>query len=145
MVVAHMRKTFAGRKNAPVIPDLEDFHGSSDVIKIATTAVILSPCYENFNLFTSGPPDSFYEDAEHQRRARLWATYARVAKCRLDGSITRYTGVMFYDDASGYYRPEYAVGRLIAGDTAWEPEALEYLPHWAKNGSLTRLVKATND
>ncbi len=146
IVVAHMRKTFAGRKNAPLVPDLEDFHGSSDVIKIATTAIILSPCYDNFKMFRENGPDDFYEDPEtRQKRLRLWATYARIAKCRLDGSVTRYCGLMFFNDATGYYVSPYGIGKLTSGDTAWEPEEAQYIPFWAKSASLTKELRATNE
>lgn len=144
ILVAHMRKTLGGRKSTPLVPDLEDFHGSSDIIKIATTAIILAPCYENWKMFTAPSmiPSKFFKDPEtKQVRARLWATYVRVAKCRLDGSIVRYCAVTFFDDESGKYRPQYALGRLISGDCHWEPE--DQRPYWAKNAVLS--LKATND
>jgi archaellum biogenesis ATPase FlaH len=135
VLVAHLRKTMGGRKSAPLVPDLEDFHGSSDIIKIATTAILLAPCYENMALFTAGVPDRFIDHTLNPPRvARLWATYMRVGKFRIEGAITRYTGIAFFDDATGNYRDQYGVGRLVSGDCSWVPE--EHPPFWATHGIL---------
>jgi replicative DNA helicase len=141
ILVAHMRKTMTGRKNMPLIPDLEDFHGSSDIIKIATMSIILAPCYDGNKMFQAGPPADFCDPSDPKKMARLWATYMRIAKYRLDGSVTRYCAVTWYDDAIGRYRDRYTVGRLVSGDTEWEPE--EDRPFWAKNGTV--LLRGSKD
>jgi replicative DNA helicase len=135
VLVAHMRKTMGGKKNAPLVPDLEDFHGASNITKIATTCIILAPCYDAE--FTGIRPDSFYDDPATKQSvtSTLWPTYIRVAKFRLDGAITRHTAVAFFDSALGAYREEYAVGRLVANDCHWEPE--KYHPYWATHGSIS--------
>jgi hypothetical protein len=133
ILVAHMRKT-PGGKYAPLMPSLEDFHGSSDIIKIATTAIILGPCYN----------PKFFKPSMDQYELDLqdtWATYMRIAKCRLDGSRLRYTGVGFFDPQLGAYRDPYAVGQLVSNDCHWEPVARK--PHWAKNGILQ--LRSTNE
>jgi len=139
VIVAHLRKNTAGRKNAPLVPEIEDFHGSSDVFKIATQAIMLAPCYENYAMFPSGVPERFCDLAGVPKR--LWMTYIRVCKMRIDGSITRYCGVAMYNDDRGKYEKEYAVGRLTSADTIWDPE--EHRPYWAKNGTLH--LQSTND
>lgn len=137
ILVAHMRKTLGGRKNAPLVPDVEDFHGSGNIIKIATTAIILAPCFAIE--FGSIRPDSFYDDPTIRQHVTetLWPTYVRIAKFRLDGAITRHCAVSFFDSALGSYRPEYAVGRLVSGDCHWEPE--KFRPYWADHGTVSLL------
>lgn len=129
ILVAHMRKTQGG-KYAPLLPSLEDFHGSSDIIKIATTAIILGPCY--------GP--KFTLPVQEEELRDTWATYIRIAKCRLEGSRLRYTGVGFFDPQLGSYRDTYAVGHLVSNDCHWDPE--QRRPHWAKSASI--LLHSTN-
>lgn len=123
VLVAHMRKTQGG-KYAPIIPSIEDFHGSSDIIKIATTAVILSPCY------SPGWADARMPDFDG-----TWATYFRIAKCRLEGSRLRYAAVAFFDPYLGCYRDEYALGHLISNECHWEP-AKNPRPAWAQSGVI---------
>lgn len=135
VLVAHMRKTMGGRKNAPLCPDVEDFHGSGNIIKIATTAIILAPCYDAEFTNNLDLPDSFWDDpATKASRTPLWPTYIRVAKFRLDGAITRFCAVGFYDAALGSYRKEYALGRLVSNDAHWEPEKSRL--YWAEHGVI---------
>lgn len=129
VLVAHMRKDQFRGKYTPLMPALEDFHGSSDIIKIATTAIILAPCF----------------DADFKRPEQLatmdntWATYFRISKCRLDGSRLRYTGVCWFDTVTGIYRRPYAVGKLAGNDTVWMPMEWERRPHWSTENAVVDL------
>jgi len=133
VLLAHLRKNQGGRKNTPLVPDNEDFHGSSDITKICTQAILLAPCYEGNKMFPSGivPKQLCYENGVAKP---VWATYMRISKCRVDGSVTRYCGISFFNEATGAYEDDYAMGRLISADTVWEPE--EYRPAWAKRGVI---------
>jgi replicative DNA helicase len=133
LLLAHLRKHQGGRKNSPLVPDNEDFHGSSDITKICTKAILLAPCYENFNLFPSGVVPKPFCNPDGTAM-RLWATYMRITKCRIDGGVTRYCAIAFFNEATGNYQPEYALGRLTSADTVWDPE--RYRPVWATHGTL---------
>lgn len=125
--VAHLKKSQKGRY-APLVPDSEDFHGSSDMIKIPTTTIMLAPCY---NVVWNDPKKVQFQDT--------WATFMKMHKCRLDGSRTRFTGIAMFDPALGTYRKEYGIGHLTSGDTHWEPVTSitnPRKPYWAENGSL---------
>jgi replicative DNA helicase len=134
ILLAHLRKSMGGRKNQALVPDNEDFHGSSDITKICTIALLLAPCYDNFNLFPSGIVPPFFCNKKTGAPERLWATYMRISKCRVDGGVVRYCGIGFYDEDTGTYRKEYALGRLTSADTVWDPE--KYRPLWAQSGTL---------
>lgn len=125
--VAHLKKTMRG-KSAPLMPDIEDFHGSSDLIKIPTTSIMLAPCYSvNWN------------DPKRTQFVDTWPTFIKLNKSRLDGSRTRFTGISMFDPGLGTYRKEYGIGHLTAGDTHWEPVTQSTnpkKPYWAENGTL---------
>lgn len=125
--VAHLKKSQRG-KYAPLVPDVEDFHGSSDLIKIPTTSIMLAPCYS-----------VQWRDPKAADFADTWPTFIKLHKCRLDGSRMRYTGISLFDPAMGTYRPEYAIGHLTSGDTHWEPVTKTTnprKPYWAESGNL---------
>jgi hypothetical protein len=133
VVVAHMRKSFSS-KNAPLLPSLEDFHGSSDIIKIATTAIILGPCWE-MPAFNGPAPDMFFEDKARTTAAALWPTYFRIAKYRLEGSRLRFSAIAWFDTKLGTYRKNYALGELVSGECHWRP--IEKRPHWAQHATVS--------
>lgn len=113
VVVAHLRK--GDRRGGPLVPEIEDFHGTSDVPKMATKAIILAPDFEC--------PDN--------TRFR-WSTFINPAKCRPDGTRTRYVGRTFYDSRRNRYEEEYDTGRLLNNGSTWEIVATEKLPRWAR-------------
>lgn len=84
ILIAHLRKKDRG--NDDLIPGIEEFHGSSDLYKIASRVITIAP----------GRPtdDGMYE------------TYFRVAKNRLDGGTTRYSAVEYYNPKTGGYEHE---------------------------------------
>lgn len=111
VIVAHVRK--GDRKNAMLVPGIEDFHGTSDIPKIATKAIMIAPDFD-----MEGP------------QPWLWSTYVSPAKCRFDGARTRYVGRMWFDVRSGAYDPEYDLGQ-IKGDKFVLIDAAK-MPQWAK-------------
>lgn len=112
IVVAHIRKS--DRRFSSKVPELEDFHGTSDISKIATKAIMVAPAY-----------DLPKPMGEHK-----WPTYMQIAKCRMDGSRTRYVAVLNYDPARNSYDDEYLLGRFPHGSEDWEQLAAADLPHW---------------
>jgi KaiC/GvpD/RAD55 family RecA-like ATPase len=89
ILVAHLRKK--DRQNEEACAGLEEFHGSSDLYKIATRVVTVAP----------GKPEA---DGTFQ-------TYFRIPKNRIDGGVTRYLGLEFFNPKKGgYERGRYKVG-----------------------------------
>jgi hypothetical protein len=104
---------------------LDDFHGTSDIVKIATTCIII------------GKP---HEVAYSGVKPNGYPTFIRVVKHRLDGSRTWPTSINFFQPQTGTYAAEYAIGHLTAHDTKWDP--LIPVPAWAKSASVS-LIGAT--
>jgi replicative DNA helicase len=117
LVVAHLRKGSGGDS---LVPDLDDFYGSGNVTKIATTVITLASCHEPPTGVTL-PPGA--------------ATYIRVPKLRQDGSRTQFTGICFFDRYRGKYLEPYCVGRLNFSGTKWIPLTGE-IPQWADSENV---------
>lgn len=113
VVVAHVRKRDS--RNRPLLPDLEDIHGTSNLGKIATKAVMLAPCYE-----PTKKPGEFY-------------TYMRVVKNRRDGSRCRFTAVLTFDVFKNQYKDEFILGRLSGDGQKFEPIPSDEMPYWVKD------------
>jgi len=122
LCIAHLRK--GASKN--IVPELDDFHGSSEITKIATTCIMLAPCKE----FVCSDPDQDISSA----------TFIRVAKFRLDGSRTGYVGVGFYDRNRGMYSQKYSIGRLNFAETKWIPLKAMW-PYWSTEANLIKEVQ----
>lgn len=114
IVVAHVRK--GDRRNDRLVPDVEDFHGSSDIPKMATKAIMLAPAYE------AESPKPF-----------LWPTYMQVVKCRLDSSLTRYAAMCNFNTRSNCYEEDYLLGKLTAGGSLFAPLSFAEKPAWASD------------
>ena len=119
ILVSHLKKK-DGRFGKKLAPTLDDFHGTSNIGKIATKAVVFSRADE----FISTDP-----------RARGVPTFIRPVKVRVDGSAMYYTGVGFFDTYKSEYSPYYAIGHLSYNDDKWKP-AFGNVPHWAKEDRL---------
>lgn len=88
ILISHLRKKdkFAD----DICPGLEEFHGSSDLYKIATKALTLAPGGANeFGGFN---------------------TYFRIVKNRFEGGVTRYLAKVIYKSKEGKYAPGYEIG-----------------------------------
>ncbi len=111
IVVAHIRK--GDRRSAQLIPSIEDFHGTSDVPKIATKAIMIAPAYE-------------------QPSAKTWLlpTYIAPVKCRFDGARTRYVGLINFDIRTGNYEDWFDLGQ-ITGEK-FEIIDNSKMPAWAQ-------------
>lgn len=109
-LVAHVRK------HNSVVPTLQDFHGTSEIGKIATTCIMLASRPNSYDSNT-GCVD----------------TIISVPKVRAGGKLN-VVGLMSYHTQLGAYLPEYRVGSLD-GDEVTELEK-ERLPYWAKHDSF---------
>ena len=113
VLVAHVRK--GDRRNPSPVPDLEDIHGSSDIFKISTKAIMLAPAKD--------------QDVTPGTRSHRFATYMRIAKCRQDGSLTWLCGLTAFDMSRSEYDERYALGTHDSKGQ-WQPAA--EIPFWAK-------------
>ena len=91
LLAVHLKKRDT-KERASILPDLEDIHGSSNITKIATNAIVMAP--SNLN------------SANHKE----FGTYMRVAKHRSNGSATRYVGHVKYLIEQNTYKPEMSIG-----------------------------------
>jgi replicative DNA helicase len=113
ILVVHLRKRDMRAK--AIVPDIEMVHGSSDIGKICTRAIMLSParCMPSSspavaNTFFSVPKD------------RVGGATGLVALCQFDRRLKG-------------YRQRYTLGRQSPSGDEFEPLEASELPRWAKN------------
>ncbi len=117
VLVAQMRKS--DRFNKSQLPTLEDFQGTSDIIKICTKAIIIAPDWTA----------DFKNDSMQ--------TLMHVAKNRVDSSVSRFIGVSSFSPSRREYTLNYYTAKF-----GFDQEKLEYisknqdLPKWAKRSFL---------
>lgn len=116
IVVAHLRKS--DRRNASLLPDLDDFHGTSDITKIATKCIMMAPARDQ-----SAP------------RPHLWPTYMHAPKCRTEGGRTRYAGLLLFNSRMQSYEERYQLGKMAPSGAEFEPTIVTDLPGWANGAS----------
>jgi KaiC/GvpD/RAD55 family RecA-like ATPase len=120
ILVAHLRKR--DKQNEDMCAGLEEFHGSSDLYKIATKVITIAP----------GGPD----------QSGNFRTFFRIPKNRIDGGVTRYLGLEFFNPKKGGYEfGKYQVGwadlKKKEGFGTVDPA---YRPDWARTeGTLVPL------
>lgn len=115
LLLAHLRKSSRGDQSA--IPDIDDFHGSSDLTKIATDVIIAARA-ETFAPKNGGRATWFY-----------------IAKSRDAGDSQGYAGLVNYDTREGRYSDKYYLARVRRFS---EPEFLQasQMPRWAKSAEV---------
>lgn len=122
ILVSHVRKADRGVNH--FAPSMEEFHGSSDLYKIATKAITLG--------------------AGNVNEKKEIETYVRVVKNRFDGSVTRYIAKCFYSQQRGKYEQKYIIGSSFQDrdsefkqfDHALYPEWGEYYTQGGGDHSL---------
>lgn len=120
--VAHIKKGIR-----TLMPSLEDFHGTSNLTKIALTAIMISKAE---NLVVQDP------------KGFGFPTFVRVLKCRENGSLGGFTGVCFFNPFTNEYSNNYAVGKLNAQGTKWTPFTSDSAPWWVdKNKLVTNVME----
>lgn len=110
VLIAHVRKTDRGSKS--ICPTIEDFHGSSDVGKIATKAIMIAPDY-------SAPA------------TERFPTFFRILKCRLDGSRSRYAAASGFSVTKQSYEKDYLLGRFNFDSSDFLGISNSEIPDWA--------------
>jgi hypothetical protein len=112
VLAGHLRKS--QRNERRIIPDLEDFHGSSDLPKIITKGIILA------------------QDQYPTKQMNFSATLMRVVKSRLFGSATKYVGLCYFDTNTNEYINKFGIVRLTTDETDYEVIDEKEWPEWLK-------------
>jgi replicative DNA helicase len=116
VLLAQMKKSQS--YNPTILPSIDDFHGSSDIFKIATKALTLSA--STIPLSTTIPTSTLF----------------RVLKNRDDGSTCDIIGGLVYDFKTLTYSSKYYLAKLTAKEDGLifmnDPND-PYLPKWAKH------------
>jgi replicative DNA helicase len=115
IVVAHLRKTQPFRDKA-IVPNNEDFHGTSDLTKVATTCILL------------GKAEPAMDQPVHLR-----PTYMRVTKSRIEGDLSWMCGLTEFDIRKNIYIPGYRLGMLQKNDSKFESLKDGFMPYWAQH------------
>lgn len=109
IVVAHLRKR--DRNKPRLIPDIDDVHGSSDIVKIATKVIMLAPSRE-------------------MCEPGIARTYMQVVKDRFAG-VQGIAAECRYDLRELNYGKQYTLGRLAAGGDRFDALPSNERPKWA--------------
>ena len=112
ILVAHLRKKQGGRVHR-VVPELDDFMGSSDITKIVTQVILLARA------------------SQENTQPFLWPTYVQVAKDRMDG-VRPYVALMLFNERNGRYDDSYTLGRLSFAGDEWKELPEKERPRWAR-------------
>lgn len=116
ILVAHLRKR--DKQNAELSAGLDEFHGSSDLTKIATKVITLAP---------GGPSDDggYY-------------TYVRTPKNRHSSSSSRFLAQMIFNEKKGGYEKGYKIG--WANSVKFGELESSKLPSWIGRSSAGRQI-----
>lgn len=120
ILVSQLRKESSGNRYTSAMPDLSDFHGSSDIFKVATKGIMLA---------------SGEGVVESDGSSSLRPTLVKAVKNRLDGSVKVYVGAMNYDFRTNAYSDKFQVGKLIWTQDPITKQRVErfekHEPYWA--------------
>lgn len=115
ILVAHLRKRDPRAKQ--LVPTIDDFHGSSNITKIATQVITI-------------------ERAHNIEAPKWWLspTFMSVLKDRRAGT-TGLVALTYFDRRTRTYSDKYTLGRLVKGGTDWEQLKILDRPGWAHGHS----------
>lgn len=119
ILLSHLRKSDKISKQE--IPDLDDFHGTSDIPKKANIVITLAPANINNSQMGDG-----------------LLTYMRVSKFRTFGAISRYAAVCSYDPHRNKYVSNYYLYTVDKFGGVEIVRDRHKFPFWAKNAIEVR-------
>ena len=111
LLLAHLRK--ASRQGQTMLPDIDDFYGHSDLVKIGVNVIMAARADEK------------------KLKSGNRATWFYIPKARHAGDAQGYAALVGFDVTKGSYTPGYQLYRA----RRWqEPELIskDELPRWAK-------------
>jgi hypothetical protein len=118
ILIAHLRKRELGSKR--LLATLDDFHGSSNIVKICTQAITIERCHVV-------EPAAWY----------LAPTFMAVLKDRRAGAPP-FVAVTNFDRRKKSYESKYTLGRLGKAGTEWTPLDQQDVPNWAVHHQLPK-------
>jgi replicative DNA helicase len=122
ILISHLRKNYS--LNAKPIPSIDDIFGTSNIQKVASKVIIISPDFQN--------------KAESNEK---FSTLFRVVKNRYYGSVERFVGILSYDSMKNNYSREYFLGRLNFNEDEYKIVQEGELPLWCETlRSRRRLI-----
>lgn len=124
VVIAHLRKR--DKKYPSLVADQEDFHGTSDLVKISTKSITLAPQYNT--KMTMEIADDMDTDIEEKGY-----TFMRSCKNRRNGSVTINIAAVKYDFQTNTYMKKYMLGEQRQDKNEVFFRARLETPKWAKN------------
>ena len=110
ILVVHLRKKPTGVK--ALVPGMDDIHGSSEIAKVCTHAIMLEPAF-----------------TVPSHRKNVNNTLITIAKDRGDGS-KHLIALCPFDWRKKSYEQGYTLGRDVKG--SFEPLGTKEVPYWAK-------------
>lgn len=113
IVVCQLRKT--DRSTAGPIPYIEEIHGSSEIVKIATKIVAIAPAFDQ-------PTQDPY----------VLPTYFGILKNRTSGGRCRYVGLTGFNLQTNQYNQRYFLGTLIKSGKEFQKISEHEFPEWSK-------------
>lgn len=112
ILIAHLRK---GDKLATdSLPTLDDFHGHSDLVKVATNVILMAPAPE-----------------EQVKGLGVFPTYFHIAKSRRASENLPWVAVLAFDRANNTYAKQYVLARH-RGKELPEVAVGDAIPQWFK-------------
>lgn len=119
ILVAHLRKR--DRHNPELVPGLDEFHGSSDLGKIATRVITLAQ-------------GEITEKGNYE-------TFFRVPKNRLNGGSKFYIARMVFNPQRGNYEQEYRLGPAnLTRESGFQDIPSHNVPQWARSMVTPKVV-----
>lgn len=118
ILVAHLRKR--DLRSRSVVPEIEMFHGSSEITKVSTVAIML------------GPARIVTERVQGHAPYYYAYTFFHVPKDRAGGN-SGYVAACPFDRRFRSYAPFYTLGRLNAAGDEWTEIEIQDRPRWAVN------------
>ncbi len=118
VLISHVRKR--DKRTNQLLPDIEDFHGSSEISKICSKAITLAPAPQEM-------------DPLKQQDSLGSKTLMSILKNRTDGSRVGWVACLGYIYGSQSYQTRYALGRLSYMGDAFKEVSPSDVPKWANN------------
>lgn len=117
--IAHLRKkSTAPRKGGPrLVPERDDFEGSSHLFKPVKRAVLLAPAFR-----------------EKRPVPWVWPTYLALVKNTYDSTRCRYVGLVGFNARQNSYEEGFVLGQLVSQGTKFEAVPGGELPYWSLQG-----------
>lgn len=132
VLVAHIRKM--DKRFPQLTPEQEDFHGSSDVIKIATKAITIASG-SGIDIFSKAGSDLNGNFNLVKQASTGLSTFMKAVKNRRNGSVMATTALTQFDQTTNTYLKNY-----FLGSPQWDKNNIQFLintenelPRWASN------------